>query len=245
MEKSRDALRTISEVADWLGVPTHVLRFWESRFSQIRPIKRAGRRRYYRRSDMALLGGIRKLLHDDGMTIRGVQKILREQGVGSVAALAPVYDGQAKENETSTTASDTQDLDAASPIGNYGSKPETRETTETLEHSTKSAADGSKPSSVPRTPTTAGTTVKDETNVAPAQTGESGCRERTDGSQPPGSHAKESASPPHSAETDEGAPDDDIAGSETYDAILDIYNRLLALRSRMVPAPQQSDQDRS
>ncbi len=89
MEKSRDAFRTISEVAEWLGTPTHVLRFWESRFSQVKPVKRAGGRRYYRPSDMELLGGIKKLLHDDGLTIRGVQKILREEGVKHVIALSP------------------------------------------------------------------------------------------------------------------------------------------------------------
>ena len=89
MGKSPEAFRTISEVADWLGTPAHVLRFWESRFSQIKPVKRAGGRRYYRPSDMRLLGGIKRLLHDDGVTIRGVQKILREKGVKHVAALAP------------------------------------------------------------------------------------------------------------------------------------------------------------
>ncbi|MGQ0566391.1 MAG: MerR family transcriptional regulator [Gemmobacter sp.] len=87
MEKSPDAFRTISEVADHLDMPAHVLRFWESRFPQIRPVKRAGGRRYYRPSDVALLSGIRRLLHDEGMTIRGVQKILREQGVRHVAGL--------------------------------------------------------------------------------------------------------------------------------------------------------------
>ncbi len=90
--KSPDAFRTISEVADWLGVPTHVLRFWESRFSQVKPVKRAGGRRYYRPADMALLGGIRKLLHEDGMTIRGVQKLLREEGVKHVSDLSPPLD---------------------------------------------------------------------------------------------------------------------------------------------------------
>jgi len=89
MDKSPDAFRTISEVSDWLETPAHVLRFWESRFTQLKPVKRAGGRRYYRPGDMALLGGIKKLLHDDGMTIRGVQKILREQGVRYVATLAP------------------------------------------------------------------------------------------------------------------------------------------------------------
>lgn len=88
MEKSPDAFRTISEVADQLETPAHVLRFWESRFPQIKPVKRAGGRRYYRPTDVALLQGIRKLLHDEGMTIRGVQKILREQGVRHVASLS-------------------------------------------------------------------------------------------------------------------------------------------------------------
>ena len=91
-KKSPDAFRTISEVAEWLGVPTHVLRFWESRFSQVKPVKRAGGRRYYRPTDMELLGGIRKLLHEDGMTIRGVQKLLREEGVKHVAAKSPPLD---------------------------------------------------------------------------------------------------------------------------------------------------------
>jgi DNA-binding transcriptional MerR regulator len=75
-------------VADFLDTPAHVLRFWESRFPQIRPVKRAGGRRYYRPGDVALLAGIKKLLHDEGMTIRGVQKILREQGIRHVAGLA-------------------------------------------------------------------------------------------------------------------------------------------------------------
>lgn len=88
MSKSPDAFRTISEVAEWLGIQAHVLRFWESKFSQVKPVKRAGGRRYYRPADMLLLGGIKKLLHDDGLTIKGVQKILREQGVGHVAELS-------------------------------------------------------------------------------------------------------------------------------------------------------------
>lgn len=87
MEKSPDAFRTISEVAESLETPAHVLRFWESRFPQIRPVKRAGGRRYYRPADVALLTGIKRLLHEEGMTIRGVQKILREQGVRFVSGL--------------------------------------------------------------------------------------------------------------------------------------------------------------
>lgn len=95
MDKSPDAFRTISEVAEWLDTPTHVLRFWESRFTQVKPVKRAGGRRYYRPADMELLGGIKKLLHEDGMTIRGVQKLLREEGVRHVAELSPPLDSDA------------------------------------------------------------------------------------------------------------------------------------------------------
>ena len=86
--KSPEAFRTISEVADWLDRPAHVLRFWESKFNQVKPVKRAGGRRYYRPEDMLLLGGIKKLLHDDGMTIKGAQKVLREQGVRYVSGLS-------------------------------------------------------------------------------------------------------------------------------------------------------------
>lgn len=92
MSKSPDAFRTISEVADWLGVQAHVLRFWESKFSQVKPVKRAGGRRYYRPADMLLLGGIKKLLHDDGLTIKGVQKMIREQGVAQVSDLSQMLD---------------------------------------------------------------------------------------------------------------------------------------------------------
>ncbi len=84
MSKTAEAFRTISEVADELEVPKHVLRFWEGRFPQIRPMKRGGGRRYYRPEDMVLLRGICHLLHAEGYTIKGVQKILREQGVDAV-----------------------------------------------------------------------------------------------------------------------------------------------------------------
>jgi DNA-binding transcriptional MerR regulator len=88
MDKSAEAFRTISEVSEVLATPAHVLRFWESKFTQVKPVKRGGGRRYYRPTDIALLGGIRRLLHDDGLTIRGVQKILREKGAKHVAAMA-------------------------------------------------------------------------------------------------------------------------------------------------------------
>lgn len=93
MAKSPDAFRTISEVADWLDTPAHVLRFWESKFSQVKPVKRAGGRRYYRPNDMLLLGGIKTLLHDDGMTIKGVQKLLRSNGIKKVSELSQSLEG--------------------------------------------------------------------------------------------------------------------------------------------------------
>jgi DNA-binding transcriptional MerR regulator len=87
LEKSPDAFRTISEAADELDLPQHVLRFWETRFSTIKPLKRGGGRRYYRPEDVLLLKGIRHLLYDQGFTIKGVQKILKDQGPRHVAAI--------------------------------------------------------------------------------------------------------------------------------------------------------------
>jgi DNA-binding transcriptional MerR regulator len=87
LEKAPDAFRTISEVADDLDVPQHVLRFWESRFRDIKPMKRGGGRRYYRPDDIHLLRGIRHLLYGEGYTIRGVQRILKEQGVKFVQSV--------------------------------------------------------------------------------------------------------------------------------------------------------------
>jgi DNA-binding transcriptional MerR regulator len=84
LDKAPDAFRTISEVAEEINVPQHVLRFWESRFVQIRPLKRGGGRRYYRPDDVNLLRGVRHLLYGEGYTIRGVQRILREEGVAFV-----------------------------------------------------------------------------------------------------------------------------------------------------------------
>ena len=100
MEKSADAFRTISEVAEDLDLPQHVLRFWETRFQQIRPLKRAGGRRYYRPADIVLLRAIRQLLYDEGYTIKGVQRLLKEQGARGLStasgappsAIEPVFD---------------------------------------------------------------------------------------------------------------------------------------------------------
>jgi DNA-binding transcriptional MerR regulator len=88
LDKAPDAFRTISEVAQDLDIPQHVLRFWETRFSQIKPMKRSGGRRYYRPDDVDLLKGIRRLLYGEGYTIRGVQRILKEHGIKSVQGLA-------------------------------------------------------------------------------------------------------------------------------------------------------------
>jgi DNA-binding transcriptional MerR regulator len=118
MDKAPDAFRTISEVAEVLDTPAHVLRFWESRFPQIRPIKRAGGRRYYRPADVALLAGIRHLLHDQGLTIRGVQKVLRENGVRHVQALSQgLMDGLGAPGEAAgiEAALDAEFLTGAEP----------------------------------------------------------------------------------------------------------------------------------
>jgi len=92
--KGPDAFRTISEAADELNVPQHVLRFWETKFSFIRPMKRAGGRRFYRPQDIAVLRGVRGLLHDQGYTIKGVQKLHKEQGLKRLLGAA---DGEASQ----------------------------------------------------------------------------------------------------------------------------------------------------
>jgi DNA-binding transcriptional MerR regulator len=86
LTKGPHAFRTISEASDELGVPQHVLRFWETKFSFIRPMKRAGGRRFYRPQDIAMLRGVRSLLHDEGLTIKAVQRLHREMGLGRVVA---------------------------------------------------------------------------------------------------------------------------------------------------------------
>ena len=118
MAKSAQAFRTIREVADWLGVAAHVLRFWESKFSQIKPVKRAGGRRYYRPSDMELVGGIKVLLHDRGMTIRGVKKMITDEGLDAITALSPSIDGIADDAEMIDVTPDQEwEQDAASEDG--------------------------------------------------------------------------------------------------------------------------------
>jgi len=97
LEKSPEAYRTIREVADSLDLPQHVLRFWETRFPQIRPLKRAGGRRYYRPDDIERLRLIRRLLYDEGYTIKGVQKLFKEQGVQALSAAAASHSGSSAE----------------------------------------------------------------------------------------------------------------------------------------------------
>ena len=105
--KSASAFRTISEVATDLDVPQHVLRFWETKFTQVRPMKRGGGRRYYRPEDVDLLRSIRALLYDDGYTIKGVQKLLREGGLKPVAAdVAPAPARPAPDALQATVATD-------------------------------------------------------------------------------------------------------------------------------------------
>ncbi len=132
MEKAPDAFRTISEVAQDLDVPQHVLRFWESRFTQIRPMKRAGGRRYYRADDVDLLRGIRHLLYGEGYTIRGVQRLLKEQGLNfvqqawQVGAMAEEDEDEAAILSNQTERSDERDLRSLlSPA--RGAAPERRE----------------------------------------------------------------------------------------------------------------------
>ncbi|MFO0993356.1 MAG: MerR family transcriptional regulator [Hyphomicrobiales bacterium] len=103
LEKAPEAFRTISEVADDLDLPQHVLRFWETRFTQIKPLKRGGGRRYYRPGDVDLLKGIRALLYSEGYTIRGVQRILREEGNGYVSSVG--------RGETEARKRDPRDLE--------------------------------------------------------------------------------------------------------------------------------------
>jgi DNA-binding transcriptional MerR regulator len=109
VEKAPDAFRTISEVAEDLDLPQHVLRFWETRFQQIKPMKRGGGRRYYRPDDVDLLRGIRHLLYGEGYTIRGVQRLLKDQGIKFVQN---VWRADAPQVETAVEAEE----DAPPPL---------------------------------------------------------------------------------------------------------------------------------
>jgi DNA-binding transcriptional MerR regulator len=108
MDKSPDAFRTISEVAKSLDLPQHVLRFWESRFPQIKPLKRRGGRRYYRPDDIELLAAIKQLLYGEGYTIKGVQRLFKEQGARGFAA---------KAQRSAPLAEDVDSVTPARPLG--------------------------------------------------------------------------------------------------------------------------------
>ena len=129
MDKSPDAFRTISEAADELDLPQHVLRFWETRFSTIKPLKRGGGRRYYRPEDVLLLRGIRHLLYDQGFTIKGVQRILKDQGSRYVIA---VGEGRPLEDilpmsEQAEAAGDEAEVEEAVMLANPGLDRESRD----------------------------------------------------------------------------------------------------------------------
>ncbi len=135
MDKSPDAFRTISEVAEDLDLPQHVLRFWETRFNQIKPMKRGGGRRYYRPQDVELIKGIRHMLYDQGYTIKGVQKLLRENGNqflvaignGDMAAIdAIAHRKQAEAEAAAFPAQGSRGADDEMLVGEPKAKPSRR-----------------------------------------------------------------------------------------------------------------------
>jgi DNA-binding transcriptional MerR regulator len=167
LNKAPDAFRTISEVADELDLPQHVLRFWESRFPHIKPMKRGGGRRYYRPEDVDLLRGIRHLLYGDGYTIRGVQRILREQGVRTVQSVghgkAPnalmqppeaAHGEEANGAQALGSAPDPRASDDAKEESDEGAGESALESRPTVELSAAAAAPGARPAALHVRPTT-------------------------------------------------------------------------------------------
>ncbi len=134
MDKSPDAFRTISEVAEDLDLPQHVLRFWETRFTQIKPMKRGGGRRYYRPQDVELIKGIRHMLYDQGYTIKGVQKLLRENGnqfliavaSGDLQAVEAIAQRKQSESAQLTAAAQPRQGDDEMLVGEAKAKPSRR-----------------------------------------------------------------------------------------------------------------------
>ncbi|WP_127900394.1 MerR family transcriptional regulator [Solirhodobacter olei] len=220
MDKSPDAFRTISEVADWLDTPAHVLRFWESRFPQVRPVKRAGGRRYYRPSDVALLSGIKKLLHDDGLTIRGVQKMLREQGIRHVASLGSAPGDAAQENEEENIFAGGEEVAAAAGA-------------ETAE-----ATPSPPPEPIPLRPTAA-PAAQAAPDSAPEPAGEPDLFSRP-------APAPAAAAPGPVPSTSRDGLIDRLRGLDPATAeaeaprLAEIYARLSALRARMAAAPKKN-----
>ncbi len=147
MLKGPDAFRTISEAADELGVSQHVLRFWETKFSFIRPMKRAGGRRFYRRQDLDVLRGVRSLLHEEGYTIKGVQRLHKEQGVRRLMVAAGGEVDPAVLAELEAAEADAQrtldlpdaELSAVDALASPGMTPETRARLEAVLEELRSA----------------------------------------------------------------------------------------------------------
>lgn len=256
MDKSPDAFRTISEVSDWLDTPAHVLRFWESRFPQVRPVKRAGGRRYYRPSDVALLSGIKKLLHDDGLTIRGVQKMLREQGIRHVASLGSAPGAQATEPEPQE-AEETDNIFAHTPEAAPAAgkaEPETPARHPHLrpvepEPEPKRPAEAA-PAQV--TPTRPSQSPQEPPAFAPRRPAAS---ERDLFSPPtegqPVPEPPQTADAPHASQAPANAERAELldrlrsldadAAEAAAPKLTEIYSRLQALRARMAAAPEKND----
>lgn len=229
MRKSPDAFRTISEVSEWLDTPAHVLRFWESRFTQVKPVKRAGGRRYYRPADMLLLGGIKKLLHDDGLTIRGAQKIIREQGVKEVSALSQPLDDDGiveviVEAKLTTPPADeapmAEDVETAPMTDNVvtlrGDTPGSQDTTLPAEDDAPELDFGTPPSNEPAEPK-ASTVVSEVEPTAPepeATSAEPMAPEPSAPEAPLGTTTGVDTSEP-AAPVDENAPETDTAAPQT------------------------------
>ena len=187
MDKSPDAFRTISEVAGDLDLPQHVLRFWETRFVQIKPLKRGGGRRYYRPDDVDLLKGIRHLLYGEGYTIRGVQRILKEQGVRFVqevwreGAPQPPPAGARWDAEPSfdrlsaETAADAWSSEPDEPAL-FDETPEADEVAREIAHERDAAVDGSEeevyaPAPTPSAPQPSAPTIRTPFSIGRAKIG--------------------------------------------------------------------------
>jgi DNA-binding transcriptional MerR regulator len=193
LDKAPDAFRTISEVADDLDVPQHVLRFWESRFTQIRPMKRAGGRRYYRADDVDLLRGIRHLLYGQGYTIRGVQRILKEQGARFVqdawraGAELPERSPEDEADIDAETSSLEAEDDAAAPAERKRGLLPSLLTRERAASERREPALGDEPAAVPRAaprdaPSAAGKLPRDDLHKLQAALHElTECRRLLDG----------------------------------------------------------------
>jgi DNA-binding transcriptional MerR regulator len=139
--KGPQAFRTISEASDELGVPQHVLRFWETKFSFIRPMKRAGGRRFYRPQDLAVLKGVRVLLHDDGYTIKGVQRLHKEQGVKRLLAAGGAGDESLEADADALETDVDEAAFAASPAREAEAGPEANHLNEESEQGLLDALD--------------------------------------------------------------------------------------------------------